>query len=203
MRSNRAFTLIEVLLVVAIAGIVITAGITPLIFTVRTLAVTRENFAKENRERSVFNRIALDMREIVTLNSTSPVRITQSEELALGPRDCLILWTKTPTYTGLPLGNVIYAIPPRTVLSDNFEDGLYRWVTSEDIDLSAESSGIKELLDPEKGALILPGLTGVTFKMLDNKEWRTPYTGAMPQAMMTIFEYEDRERTYEITLPKG
>jgi prepilin-type N-terminal cleavage/methylation domain-containing protein len=199
-RKKSAFTLVEILIVVGIAGIIITAGVTPLLFTVRTLSNTRQTFADDNRERAVFNRIVQDLMEASQLYAGSPVKVTKSEELAGKSRDALIVWTITPSYAGLPTGNVIYAIPKISLFSDSTGTGLHRWVVSEDI---TSETNLQELLEKNDSQLALPNLEGFSVQALRGSEWQDEYTGVTPQAIRVVFEYEDMERTHEAWFPNS
>ncbi len=200
-KKKGGFTLVEILIVLGIAGVIVSAGVAPLLFTVRTLANTRQVFTDDNRERAVFNRIVLDLRETASLNATSPVRVVQSEELAQEPRDALIVWTVTPAYAGGPMGNVIYAIPKQSVFSDTEVLGLCRWVISEDI---TPETDLEQMLEEVESQLVLPGLEGFSVQMLKNSEWQDDYSGATPQALRVTFEYEDDvERIYEAWFPNA
>lgn len=198
-RKKGAFTLVEILIVLGIAGVIVSAGVAPLLFTVRTLSNTRQAFTDAGRERAVFNRIVLDLREMALLNTASPVRVVQSEELAQKPRDALIVWTVTSAYTGGPMGNVIYAIPKESALSGTTISGLYRWMISKDI---TPETDLEKILEEEKPQLLLPGLDGFSVQMLRHSDWQDDYSGAIPRALRVTFGYEgDVERIYEAWFP--
>ena len=197
-KGKNAFTLVEILIVLGIAGIIVSAGVTPLLFTVRTLSDTREKFTDADRERAVFNRIVQDLREAVQLHAASPIRTVKSEELAERPRDALIIWTLTPSYAGLPIGNVVYAVPKEGVFSNSENLGLYRWMIAEDI---TPETDLQKMLEEEDSQLMLPEVEGFSVQMLRGSEWVENYSGTTPQALRVTFEYEDTEKTYEAWLP--
>ncbi|MDL2263304.1 type II secretion system GspH family protein [Synergistaceae bacterium OttesenSCG-928-I11] len=199
-KKKGAFTLVEILIVLGIAGIIVSAGVTPLLFTVRTLSNTRQVFTETNRERSVFNRIVQDLRETAQLHVASPIKVIQSEELAEKPRDALIAWTVTPSYAGGPVGNVVYAIPKENLFSDSKGSGLYRWIIVEDI---TQETDLQKTLEEEDSQLLLPQLEGFSVQMLRGSEWLDGYNGTTPQALRVTFEYEDAERIYEAWFPNS
>jgi prepilin-type N-terminal cleavage/methylation domain-containing protein len=200
--ANRAFTLVEVIAVVAIVGIIMLIGIAPLIYSAGLMSETRAAFVEDNRERYVINGIAQDVREIISLGGTSAVRLIHRDDIK-GPYDYLMLWTITPSYAMAPVGTVVFGMPPESVLAGDYGEGLYRWLLSDD--KRPEAAALEDL-EPERGRLILPGVVGVRFSVLDGKNWVDEYTGAMPQALRILIKYDDdskeEEKTYDVWLPK-
>ncbi|MDR1944517.1 MAG: type II secretion system GspH family protein [Synergistaceae bacterium] len=202
MRSSgeKAFVLVEILVVVGLIGILLSAGIVPVMYSARLLTVARAAFAEENRERFAVNRIILDVREVLTLNETSVVKLTHKDELG-GANDRLSIWTITPTYSGAPAGTVVFGTPPRNILGDDYSEGLYRWLLSDDKrpDMAADDD-----LTAELGRLVLPGVKGVRFSILDGSVWVDDYNGGMPQALRIHLMYGDdeAEKIYDVWMPK-
>lgn len=197
-RKRSAFTLVEVLIVLAIAGIIFSAGIAPLMYTVRVMARTRDEFYAAGRERRVFNRMVQDMREIARINATVQVRVIEGEASIDGENDLLVLWTTTPAYTGQPMGTVVYGLPQKSVLAEEIKPGLYRWVLSQDM---TTDELLFEELDNEAATLMLPDVKGIDMRCIRDIEWEETYEGSLPVAYMTTFQYEDGEKTYETWLP--
>ncbi|MDR1515731.1 MAG: type II secretion system GspH family protein [Synergistaceae bacterium] len=202
--GKRAFTLVEVMIVVGIAGLIMAVGLAPLVYSVRLMSETRAAFTAENRERYAINGIALDVRELVTNGVSSPFRLFHKD--ALGePEDYLFLWTITPSYMRLPLGTVVFGIPPESVLGDDYRKGLYRWLLSGD--LRPDEINVDDHLKPETGRLILAGVENVGFKALQDGEWVDEYTGGMPQALRISLKYGrdsgKEEKNYDVWLPKN
>lgn len=186
------------LITLGIAGIIIASGIAPLLYTVRVLANARDDFYTANLERSVFNRMTRDMREIAVLNSSGQVRVIEGDMSVDGKNDLLILWTTTPSYSMLPLGTVAYGLSMNTVTTEEMKPGLYRWVTSSDLrsgDISFAD------LKPEDATLLIPDLKGVSMSCMRDIEWEEIYQGPLPKAYMVTFEYDDRKKTYETWFP--
>jgi prepilin-type N-terminal cleavage/methylation domain-containing protein len=196
--SRNAFTLVEIMLALAIAGIIMAAGIAPLMYTLRMINATRDNFALENRERTASNRIYQDIREAVMQNSSTPLRITSDASPGSSAQSLLIVWTKTPSRTFMPMRSVIWGVPRKTVLDEDFEEGLYRWVLSEDIQPDAVK--IDELKASE-AALMLRGVKEVSFAVLQDSSWEEKYEGATPKALRVSFRYGTKDVVYEEILP--
>lgn len=202
-RSRRAFTLVEILIVTAMACIIFTAGIAPLMFVVRTMSDTRRQFTADDMERAAFNRMVGDIRDAVLLNQNSPIRISKSEELSDKPRNALIVWSSSPSYQGLPIGSVVYAIPKPNVIYQNEREGrngLKRLVLSSDI---ARNDDLQQLFAEGDPTLMIPDLEGITIQALRAADWTDEYTGGIPQAIRVVFEYKDREREYEAWFPNA
>jgi len=198
MRRGSAFTLVEILLVVAIAGIILAAGLVPLMYTVRLMADTRAAFTLANSERNAVSRITMDARELISINETGVVNLLHGDKLE-GESDYLALWTLTPSYAMAPVCAVVFGIPPKSVLND-YEEGLYRWLLSDDKRPSDVTPGD---LTPERGRLILRGVKGVRFSAMSGSEWADTYAGGMPQALKVGLEYSDgKDKVYEVWLPK-
>ncbi|MDR3331529.1 MAG: type II secretion system GspH family protein [Synergistaceae bacterium] len=198
-RERKAFTLAEILVVVAIAGIIVVTGITPLMYTVRMIRDARAAFASDDRERTALNRILTDMRGTVRINMPTSFRIMHDDKLERNA-DYLMLWTKTPAYEMVPMGGVVYGVPDVTILGKFPERGLYRWVLSGDVRLDSLS---KEDLEKEDALLVLPRATGVAFHALSGSEWMNEFSGAMPRAVRVTFEYgSNGDKIYERWLPK-
>lgn len=195
---KTAFTLVEVLIVLGIAGIIFAAGIAPLMYTVRTMARTRDDFYSANLERNVLNRILQDIRGIAYMNSSVQVRVLEGDLTIGGENDLLALWTTTPAYALLPMGTVVYGLPQKSVLTEEMKPGLYRWVLSQD--LGTGDFPFEDLV-PEAATILIPGLTGIDMQCIRDVEWEEIYDGTLPLAYMVTFQYEDREKTYEAWLP--
>lgn len=197
-RKGNAFTLVELLIVLAIAGIIFSAGIAPLMYTVRIMAKTRDEFYTANRERGVFNRMVQDMREIAHINSSVQVCVIEGEKSIDGENDLLLLWTTTPAYAMQPMGTVVYGLPQKSVLTEEMKPGLYRWVLSQDMTTGEFPF---EDLENEAATLMIPDVKGVVMQCIRDIEWEETYDGSLPVAYMVTFKYEDREKTYETWLP--
>jgi prepilin-type N-terminal cleavage/methylation domain-containing protein len=199
MTAERGFTLVEVLIALAIGGIIIAAGIAPLMFTVRTLARARDDFARINMERTAVTRIFQDAREMNPLKCETPFRLGKSETPGTDDGGYLAVWTASPSYYDLPASSVVWGVPGESVLRAETRAGLYRWVISDDamprsLDLAA--------LNPESGSLAIPDVRGVSFSALDGEKWDDSYEGAFPRALRVRLKYDGGESVYEEMLPR-
>jgi hypothetical protein len=186
------------MLALAIGGMILTIGIAPLMYTARTISQTREDFTAANGERVAINRIFQDVRESVGLNVPSPVFIARRDSLGGVADNALMVWTITPSYSNASMGSVIYSIPRNTVLGGDSEEGVYRWVLSDD---AIPGSVNIEDLKPEDARLLLGGVRGISFLAFNGESWVDSYSGLLPRALRVTLQYEDGEVTYEDWLP--
>lgn len=197
---RKAFTLVEIVVVLGIAGVIIAAGVAPLMYTIRLLAETRNNFFAANRERLVMSRLLQETREITVNNVSTPIKILHQDRLGNNGNDMLLLWTTTPSYSGMPVGSVVYGIFQESVLKMDMPKGLYRWVLSGDMQ---PDTFVLDDLEPENARLLLPDVEGIRFSALVDSEWVDDYSGNLPQALKITLEYQEKEeQTYEGWLPK-
>jgi prepilin-type N-terminal cleavage/methylation domain-containing protein len=203
MTSERGFTLVEILIALAIGGIIITAGVAPLLFTVRTLSRSRDDFSRMNAERTAVNRIFLDAREMNALNRAAPFRVFKSQNIAADGGGYLSVRSSSPSNYGRPAGCIVWGAYSESAagrnLADEAKPGLYRWVLPDDL---TAASADASFLSPAAGTLALPGVTSVSFFVLDGSEWKDSYEGSSPRGLRVSLRYEDGEAVYEEMLPR-
>jgi prepilin-type N-terminal cleavage/methylation domain-containing protein len=195
---KSGFTLVEIMIAAAIAAIIITAGIAPLMYVSRIISSARENFSMDNKERSAVNRILRDVREAPNVHSNAPVRITEADDVSYGENGFLVVRTTTGTYTTRPLGSVVWGIPVESVMKNSHTRGMYRWAVSSDI--QPDSVNPREL-DPDNGVLVLPGVKSVAFAVLNGTSWEKNFQGARPKALRVTLAYDAGDVSYEELLP--
>ena len=198
MRKKRGFTLLEIMITLAIAAIIISVGVAPLLYTSRLLISTRENFSNSNRERTAANRIFADIRGAVSINEKNPVAIKEYDEISYGANDFLIVRTTSVTNTISPLSSVVWGRPGDVSIRDDVKPGLYRWVLPRDVPPGEVE--IREL-DPLDALLVLQDVDEVSFSAQREGEWTREYTGAMPRALRITFAYGEAGTVYEEILP--
>lgn len=197
--GRKAFTLVEILVVVGIAGIIIIAALTPLTFTIRTIRNVQKDFSVSNKERFVINQIFQDAREVVGIQCAIPFQVIHKDESGNKTDDTLLLWTITPSYSGGSMACVVYRMLPKSILGPELPEGLYRWVIAKGLQPeSIEEEDIKL----EEGKLVLPGIAGVRFSAMEGTEWVDEYKGRSPQALRVTLKREEGEIAYEGWLPQ-
>ena len=170
-KSNRGFTLMEVMVVVAIAGAIMVSAMAPMVYTVELLRNLQRDYAKTNRERFAVERIFHDVRTVI------PTSFAPSFQVRKG--NALLLWAYAPTFERLPAGCVVFAVVQEGKVPQG-KNGLYRWIlplekSIKDVDL--------EKLDPAKGLLILSGIEEAVFSVWSKDIWVEEYEGGLPVAM--------------------
>jgi prepilin-type N-terminal cleavage/methylation domain-containing protein len=195
-RNLSAFTLVEILMALSICGIIMAAGIAPLLASSRSMNSVRSSFANENRERTAIGRIFQDVREVVNFHSNAPFLSTGSGS-GMGENGFLMVWTKTPSYSLSPMRTIVWGIPPKTAAGDDLA-GLYRWIVSDDAHPDLVTPGD---MKPEDGSLMLRGARSVTFESLVDGEWKENHRGAPPEALRVKLKSDYGDVTYEEQLP--
>lgn len=197
-RQHRGFTLIEIMFVVMIAGLIFTAGVTPLFYTVRAVSASRETFQQEGLERAAFNRIIQDILYASSVNNNAPIRVS-AEDLSFDTKDILTIWSATPSFQGRPMSSVVYGLMPKGIGLTAETPGLRRWVITKDI----TSENMISLLQETSSLEMIPDLEGFAVRTLAGTEWREDHIGGIPRAIKITFIYEDREKSYEMWLPNS
>lgn len=196
---KTGFTLVEILVVVGIAGIIIAAAITPLTFSVRTIREAQKNFTANNKERFVINQLFQDAREVIGIQVSAPFKVIHRDGLGDRAGDTLLLWTKTPSYANGPVTCVVYRMSAQSISGSDLPEGLYRWVLSDD----KQPDEIEEDdLKGEEGKLVLPGIEGVRFSAMESTEWVDDYAGPCPKALRVTLSREGNDFIYEGWLPQ-
>ena len=198
MSKRRGFTLLEIMIALAIAAIITSAGVAPLMYTTRMILSAREDFSRSNMERAAVNRIFADIRGAVSLNESNPVAIHGYDEISTEANDFLIVRTTSVTNTVSPLSSVVWGKPSDVSVRDDFTPGLYRWVLPRDI--NPGDVAVREL-DPGHASLVLPDVEAVSFSVRRSGEWTRNYSGAMPRALRVTFTYGEDRVVYEEILP--
>ena len=189
-KSSRGFTLMEVMVVVAIAGALMVSAMAPMIYTVELLRNLQQDYAKTNRERFAVERIFQDARTVIPAGSGPSFQVRKG--------NALLLWAYAPTFERLPAGCIVFAVVQQGRVSEG-KNGLYRWI------LPFEKS-IKEVdlekLEPGKGVLILAGIEEVAFSVWDKDAWVEEYEGGRPVALDLRLKGKERAISHVDWFPK-
>ncbi len=186
---DRGFTLLEVLLVVALSALVITIGVAPVIRVVRSVVETERIVGKEGALRMTARRIVGDMQQRSALPKDRNVafRIVPRSKFGDAKDDVVIFWSSAPIVQGLPVCSVAYGILRESFLGI-FGDlekgkkslappgGLYRWFLP---------GLLPEEVDPEKlslseAQLVLPRVDSFRVEAHDGGNWTNRYEGKIP-----------------------
>lgn len=206
MKRGHGFTLIEILLVVGLVGIIASAALAPLVFTVRSLEEAQADWGRSHSTSAAADRIYSDLRRVIPNPSFGGVKIIHKSGFGDLADDRLVMWSSAPKYEGREAGVVVYKVVRRDGFSaGNAKPGLYRWVklnlqsrASVSGDLSAadadEPSGPMEIdtetLEPKDGRLILADAQGIGFFVRSGDRWEQGYDGELPSILKTEIKME-------------
>ncbi len=190
--ARRAFTLVEILIVVLLAGLVTTLALAPVVFTVRRVVETQAAYADAGAlERT----LAFIGRDVAAALRLAPFALKVEDHRALGGAedDVLFVASTAPAKQNLPVGNLVYRIDRGGPMREDTPPGLYRWFLPgtdlEKIDAAK--------LRGETGQLVLPGVTAFGVVVVDRSERQKEYEGDLPVGLVVTLargEGKDEER---------
>ncbi|GHS94744.1 hypothetical protein AGMMS50276_08120 [Synergistales bacterium] len=196
LRRRRAFTLIEVLLAVALTGLIASLALAPVVYAVRRVIYTEELYTDETAMRRTAIFMVQDVNAGLRLANTV-VRLIEYEPLGGGNEDVLIVATSAPAKQNMPVGSVVYRIQKRSFMYNNVIPGLYRWVLPgklpEDVNYEA--------LEIEDGQLVLPYVTEMKLETYRDLEWISGYAGKIPAGLKISLSRGEEKVEYVFSFP--
>ena len=205
------------MLVVGLIGIIATAALAPLVFTVRSLEEAQQRWGTSHNTAAAAEKIYSDVRRVVPNPSFSTFKIIHKSGLSTEADDRLVVWSAAPKYEGKNVGVVVYKIVAKGALN-NAKPGLYRWVlvnvpsaAAVSGDISGGSSSEPETpmdvntdeLDPKKGKLILADAEGVKFYVGKENKWEQEYDGKLPKLLKTEIAAKDGRYSHTERFPNA
>jgi len=206
----KGFTLIEIMLVVALTGIIAAAALAPLVFTVSSLQDAQKTWSKRIRDRAAIDGIFSDVRGIIDVSTWKPMRVIHKSGLSVGNDDRLLVFSSSPMRTNKPAGLIVYKVIADSPI-DNTKGGLYRWVISgalKSADVTAGSATLDPInldtdkLRASKGKIVIPGAEGMTLSVWADNKWVDEYEGGMPEALKASITVKGKRTEYEDWFPK-
>lgn len=175
---SRAFTLVEVLMAVALTGLVASMTLVPVIYAVRRVVDTETAYS----DGVALRRTALFMAQDVFAGlrlAPTVVRVIDHKQFGGTDDDTLIVASAAPAKQNLAAGSVIYRTVRSGIMNDALIPGLYRWllpgVLPEDVD--------PEKLEEKNGQLVAPYVTALKVSVYEPPEWVEDYGGKLPRGM--------------------
>ncbi|MDO4785836.1 MAG: type II secretion system protein [Fretibacterium sp.] len=190
--ARRAFTLVEILIVVLLAGLVTTLALAPVVFAVRRVVETQ---AADADAGALERALAFIGRDVAAALRLAPFALKVEDHRALGgvEDDVLFVASTAPAKQNLPVGNLVYRIDRGGPLREDTPPGLYRWFLPgtdlEKIDAAK--------LRGETGQLVLPGVTAFGVEVVDRSERHKEYEGDLPVGLVVTLargQGKDEER---------
>ena len=187
---RRGFTLIEILVVVLLAGMVTTLALAPVVFTVRRVVETQADYSDAGALERTLAFIGKDAAAALRL---APIAVKVEDHRALGGTedDVLLVASTAPAKQNLPAGCLVYRIDRGGPMRGDTPPGLYRWLLpGKDI---AKVDAAK--LRGETGQLVLPGVTAFGVEAVVKSEREKEYEGGLPAGLVvTLVRGKDEER---------
>jgi len=191
-RRNSGFTLIEILMVVAIIGVIATAAIAPLVFTIVRVVEAEEQYSDEEALHRGLSLIIRDIFETMRTAENPLLRTVKKGILGRGDDFSLIVASTAPSRQGLSAGSVVYRVVGGSSLStlSKLPNGLYRWI----IPLTLPADVDPEKLDEKGAQLVLTGVTELKIEILIPPDWsEEAYSGGLPVGMKISLTRNDKK----------
>ena len=199
----RAFTLVEVLVTVALTGLIAALAFGPVVFVVRQITETEAAYSDEAALRRAATFMAQDVGAGLRLTPVV-VRVISHKELGGRNNDTLIVASSAQARQNLAAGSVVYRVVRRSLfMSDRSPPGLYRWllpgILPEDVEYGRLEAG--------DGQLVVPHVTELALSVFVRPDWLPYYAGKLPDGMKIALtrERDDKEGEsveYIFAIPK-
>lgn len=177
-KSRSGFTLIEILIVVALTGIIASLAMVPVIVVIRNLTEAEADYTDELALRRTAIFMGQEAAAALRL-APVPVRVITHERMGGGREDVLIFASSAPAKQNLAAGSLVYKIVNKRFMDEEIYPGLYRWhlpgVLPVDVD--------PEKLNDDKKTLVLPYVTSFAVAVPEGSEWRRDYEGELPKGL--------------------
>lgn len=197
------------MLAVGLIGIIASAALAPLVFTVNSLEDAQKQWGGRLRESTAFDKIFKDVRSSIQNPSFVSFKTVRKSSAFAEDDDRLLVWTASSLLEGYPVSLVVYKVCPRGV--GNETSGLYRWVLKgvksapEGTDLGKNSSHEQkdpmcidtDALNIKDARLVMPDAQGVKFQVKQDKEWISEYEGVVPKVLKVEIILKDKRISRE------
>ena len=180
-KSRSAFTLVEMLVVVALVGLIASLAFGPIVYVVRQITETEAIYSDEAALRRAATFMAQDVASGLRL-APAAVRVINHEELGGRDNDTLIVASSGPTRQNMAAGSVVYRIVRQSLFNDRQVPGLYRWVLPGVLPGDVQY----DRLEAENGQLVVPYVTELNLSVFDPPDWVSDYSGKVPAGMRFV-----------------
>ncbi|MDR2179866.1 MAG: type II secretion system GspH family protein [Synergistaceae bacterium] len=192
-----AFTLIEILLAVALTGLITSLALAPVVYAVRQVVETEAAYSDEAALRRTAIFMAQDVAAGLRLASVV-LRVVDHKQLGGGDDDTLVIASAAPAKQNMAAGSVVYKIVRRSFMSDRSIPGLYRWLLPGILPEDAEYDDLEE----KDGYLVAPYVTELQLSVLEPPEWVDEYSGELPRGMKFVLARTKERAPGELSSPE-
>ena len=199
--GRSGLTLVELLVAVALMGILAVGAIAPLVLVVRRITDTETLFGGEASLRIAASSVVECAKGNLALppKKTVALRIVRRDTLDGKADDMVIVWGTAAMRQGLPPGSTVYKVAREGISkSKTLPIGLYRWFiaskTPDDIAL--------DTLPPDAGQLVLEGVDGFSAEVWNAQEWSRTYVGEYPVGLRVTVARKEETSRYADWLPR-
>ena len=149
--TNRAFTLIEVLVSLMLIGMLSSLALAPVVITVRRTVEVQQDYTNKAALSRTMNFIARDLTGAMRL-SPNAIAVVDHEALGGAADDILLVMSTTPAVQRQPSSTIVYRVDDGGIMHANVIPGLYRWVLPGQTPLTVDT----DKLDIGTAQLVLP-----------------------------------------------
>lgn len=203
--AKQGFTLIEVMLAVALFAIIATVALAPLMVTVRSLKDAQQKWLVNVRREREIKKIFSQIRAAVQEGTETCVRTERASGLSVSDDDRLAVFSLLPLKQGKPACVFVYRVFKEDKLK-KVAGGLYRFEFALPLDdylllpSASDRSPMNvdmEKLKPENGKNIVPDAVGMKVYVWQDGSWNEEYSGLIPQALKIEIKREKGISEYE------
>ena len=175
--TNRAFTLIEILVALMLTGLLSTLALAPVAMTVSQITQLQNDYSDRAALAKTVDFIARDINRAIRL-SANVITIIDHEALGGWADDTLLIMSSAPNVQNLASGTVVYRIDDGGIMRKSIP-GLYRWVIPGKVPNEVKS----DKLEAEDGQLVLPDVNEFCVEIPATNDNRKEYAGPLPSGI--------------------
>ena len=172
--TNKAFTLIEILVALMLTGLLSALALAPVVLTVRQITELQEEYSDTAALAKTTDFIARDLDRAIRLAS-NVITVIDHEALGGWDDDTLLIMSSAPNVQNLASGTVVYRIDDGGIMHDDIP-GLYRWIVPGKLPNEVNA----DKLEIEDGQLVLPDVNEFCVEIPGKDDRRKEYAGALP-----------------------
>lgn len=185
--TNKAFTLIEILVALMLTGLLSALALAPVVTTVRQITQLQEDYADYAAMAKTIDFISNDIRRAIRL-SANVITILDHEALGGWDDDTLLIMSSAPNVQNLASGTVVYRVDDGGIMRKSIP-GLYRWVIPGKVPNEVNA----DKLEAEDGQLVLPNVNAFCVEIPTKDDNRKEYAGPLPVGVYLKLGRGERE----------